>query len=126
MTKIRTFGCVALVIFGGLCALGVLKGKPLVSILFGMLAFLGVVFIVFPLRSRPLYSGWLKIAHSIGRIITTILLAVAYFTVITPAAVAKKIISGSPLPLKPDKKASSYWMSRSEPAQPRERFMKRF
>jgi hypothetical protein len=59
-------------------------------------------------------------------VVTGLMLTLAYFLVITPAAWLKRIFGGRPLPLKPDREASSYWVEREEAAQPRERFLKRF
>ena len=45
---------------------------------------------------------------------------------ITPVALIKRIFSGRPLPVKPDRDALSYWVARDEPVQPKERFLKRY
>jgi hypothetical protein len=57
---------------------------------------------------------------------TIMMLTLAYYFIITPAALLKRVFGGRPLPLKPDKNISSYWVTRKEPAQPREQFLKRF
>ena len=75
---------------------------------------------------EPVYRGWLKVAHFIGRTITLGILTLAYYLVITPFALAKRFFGGRPLPLKPDKAAGTYWVTRTEPAQPKERFLKRY
>lgn len=124
--NIRQFGGVAFVFFGCLCGLGIWSNKPIPTYLFGTLALLGLGFILLPLPLKPLYTGWLKVAHFVGRVITTIILALSYYLLITPAALIKRVFGGRPLALKPDKNASSYWVPRTEPAQPRERFLKRF
>ena len=124
--QIRKFGLVAFLFFGSLCALGIWRGKALPTYLFGFLWFLGTCFILFPARTKPIYAGWLKVAHFIGRALTTLMLTLAYFLVITPAALLKRIFGGRPLPLRPDKKASTYWVDRVEPVQPKERFSKRY
>jgi hypothetical protein len=124
--QIRKFGLVALLFFGCLSFMGFWTGKPLPTYLFGCLSILGFGFIVIPKPLKPIYSGWLKIAHFIGRAVTTVVLALAYYIVITPAALIKRIFGGTPLPTKPDKNAFSYWVTRAEPAQPKERFLKRF
>ena len=124
--EIRKFGAVALVFFGLLCALGVWKAKPIPIGLFGTLAFLGLCFLLIPGPMRPIHKGWLRVAHFIGKVVTTVLLIVAYYLVITPAAFLKRIFGGRPLPLKPDRSAATYWVERDEPAQSRERFLKRF
>jgi hypothetical protein len=43
----------------------------------------------------------------IGRVITTIILTLSYYLVITPAALIKRVFGGRPLPLKPDKNVFS-------------------
>jgi hypothetical protein len=62
----------------------------------------------------------------VGRLVNTLLLTLAYLLVITPAAWLKRLFGGRPLPVRPDRQASSYWVEREEPAQPRERYLKRF
>ena len=123
---IKKFGIIALVFFGVLCALGILTKKPVPTYLFGTLAFAGLCFILAPSKMKPVYSGWLKIAHFIGVVITAFILILTYYLVITPSALLKRLIGGAPIPVRPDKKASSYWVTRPEPAQPKERFLKRF
>jgi len=123
---IRRFGVIALVFFGILCGLGVWKAKPIPIGLFGTLAFLGLCFILLPEPMRPVHAGWLRVAHFIGRAVTVLLLTLAYYLVITPSALVKRVLGGRPLPLRPDPRASSYWVERPEPAQPKERFFKRF
>jgi len=106
---IRKFGLVALVFFGCLSALGLWKEKPLPFYLL-----------------RPVYVGWLKTAHFLGRVVTTLILTLDYYLVITPSALIKRLFGGAPLPVKPDKESSSYWVTRAEPAQPKERYIKRY
>ena len=123
---IRKFGLVALVFFGCLSALGLLKEKSLPFYLFGLLSIMGFGFLVIPKPLRPAYVGWLKVAHFIGRVFTTLVLMLAYYFVITPSALIKRLFGGAPLPVKPDKESSSYWVTRAEPAQPKERYIKRY
>jgi hypothetical protein len=72
------------------------------------------------------YRGWLKCANLIGKTVNVFMLTFAYFLVITPSAWLKRLFGGRPLPVRPDRKASTYWVEREEGAQPRERFLKRF
>ena len=123
---IRKFGLIALIFFGSLCALGIWREKLLPAYLFGALSLLGLGFILIPGQLEPIFAAWLKIAHLISRIVTTMVLALAYYLVITPSAMIKRILGGSPIAVKPDKEASSYWVDRPEPIQPKERFLKRY
>ena len=124
--QIRTFGLIAFLFFGCLSALGILTQKPLPTYLFGFLSMLGIGFIVLPNRLKPVYHGWLKTAHVIGRTITVLALVLTYYVIITPAALLKRVFGGRPISLKPDRNTSSYWVPRSEPAQPKDRFLKRY
>ena len=124
--EIRRFGLIALVFFGCLCGLGVWMKKPIPTYLFGALSILGLCFTLTPRRLSPVYGVWMKVAHFLGRLLTTLLLTLSYFAAITPTALIKRLFTGSPLPLKPDKEALSYWVARTEPSQPNERFLKRY
>ena len=123
---IRRFGIIALVFFGALCGLGFWTDKATPTYLFGFLSVLGCGFILIPTQLKPVYTVWLKIAHFLGKVVTTIVLTITYYVVITPAALLKRLFGGRPLPVKPDKNASSYWVTRTESAQPKERFIKRY
>lgn len=124
--EVRKFGLIALIFFGSLCALGIWKQKPVPIYLFGTLASLGLGFLLLPGPLRPVHAGWLRVAHFIGRAITVLVLSLAYYLVMTPAGLLKRIFGGRPLPTRPDPRVDSYWVDRTEPAQPRERFVKRF
>jgi hypothetical protein len=117
--EIRRFGAVAFVFFGCLCAAGIWFKKPVPVYFFG-------AFIAAPLPLRGVYRIWMKAAHFLGTLVTTLILALTYYLVITPAALIKRLAGGRPLPLKPDKQTESYWVTRAEPSQPRERFIKRY
>ena len=124
--EVRKFGLIVFLFFGALFALALWREKTILSCFFGTLWFLGVCFLVAPAPSRPLYAGWLRVAHFIGRALTTLLLALTYYLAVTPTAWLKRLFGGRPIKLKPDPDASTYWVDRPEPAQPLERFVKRF
>lgn len=124
--EIRKFGFVALVFFGCLSILGVLLERSLPTYLFGLLSAAGLGFVLFPFQLRPFYSLWVKMGHKLGRVVTTLILTLAYYLVITPSGLIKRIFGGAPLPTRPDRQVSSYWVSRPEPAQSKERFLKRY
>lgn len=123
---IRKFGIVALVFFGTLCAIGVWRQKMIVGSIFGSLGALGLGFVLLPEVLRPVYCAWLTVARIIGQIVTAGVLTLAYYLVITPSALIKRIFGGRPLPIRPDKNATTYWVDREEPLQPKDRFIKRY
>jgi len=124
--EIRKFGIIALLFFGALSALGFWMQKVFPSFFFGFLSLMGLGFILFPSVLRPVYSGWMKVAHFVGKVITAVILTLAYYLVITPSALIKRLFGGTPILLKFDKKAETYWVKRTETAQPKERFLKRY
>jgi len=124
--EIRRFGVIGFLFFGTLFAVAVLRDKTLAAYFFGPLAVLSIGFILMPVQLKPVYAGWLKIAHFIGSKVTILILTIFFYFVITPAALLKRIFGGRPLPVKPDPDAETYWVTRPEPAQPKERFPKRY
>ena len=125
-SEIRKFGLIAFLFFGCLGAIGIWREKAIITYFFCALSLLGMGLMLLPSPLSPLYKGWLKVAHFLVRIATALMLTLAYYLVITPSALIKRSISGRPLPVEPDKEASSYWVNRTEIAQPKERFMKRY
>jgi len=124
--QIRKFGLIALIFFGSLCFLGIWREKLLPAYLFGALSVIGLGFVLRPIQLKPVFLAWLKIAHFIGRVITTLMLTLTYFLAVTPTALIKRLFGSTPLPVKPDKKILSYWEARTESIQPKERYSKRY
>ncbi len=124
--EIRRFGAIGFFFFGSLCGLAVWREKELVIYLFGTLSVLGLSLLALPGPLSPIYRGWIRVAHFIGTTINAIVLSLVYYLVISPAGLMKRLIGGRPLPLKPDSRLNTYWVTRSEPAQPKERFRKRY
>jgi hypothetical protein len=124
--RIRIFGLIAFIFFGILCGLAIWKEKFLPTYLFGFLSVLGLGFITMPGPLKPVYNAWLRFAHFINRVITNLILILIYYLVITPSGLIKRLFGGKPLPVRPDKNISSYWVKRTEPAQSSDRFVKRY
>lgn len=124
--EVRNFGTVALVLFGAVFALSLGLSKPAAAVFFGCLAMTGAGLIAMPSRLMGVYKTWLKIAHTIGTVITMVVLTLGFYLVISPSAILKRIFGGRPLPLKPDRNAATYWVTRDELSQPKERYVKRY
>lgn len=124
--EIRKFGIICLIFFGSLAAIGLWRDRTWALCIFGLLALLGLGFLTIPSALAPVHSLWLKVAHAIGTAVTALFLTLAYYLVITPSAIIKRLVSGAPIAMKPDKAADTYWVDRKEPAQPKERFLKRY
>jgi hypothetical protein len=120
---IRKFGAVAFLFFGCLAFLLYFKHKSVLTYVFGFFSVTGLGLFLLPDPLKPVYMFWIKVTTFIGKIVTAIILTLAYYLVITPSALVKRCFGGRPLPMKPDPEASSYWVPRSEPMQPRHRFV---
>ena len=124
--EIRKFGLIALFFFGALMGFGIGFHRPLPTYLGGFLMGVGFALVILPGPLRPIYRIWLKVGRFVGQVVTTGVLVLAYYLVITPGGILKWVFGGRPIPLRPDKRSTSYWVPREEPAQPRERFSKRY
>lgn len=122
----RKFGTAALIFFGVLCGVSIWREREILVGFFGLAAVLGAGMAAFPGPLAPLHAGWLRVAHFVGTVITGVLMSVAYYVVITPAGLIKRMAGGRPLPMRPDRSVSTYWVDRDEAAQPKERFAKRY
>ena len=120
------FGLVVFVFFGFLCGIAAWKNKTITIYLFGSISALGIGFLLAPLKLSPLYNAWQGLALRISQIITSIILICIFYFVISPAGIIKRIISGPTLPIRPDKKITTYWVKRTEAAQSVEGFKRRF
>ena len=124
--EVRKFGGMALVFFGMLTAIAIWREKVVMTYFFGVLSSIGLGLLLLPGPLNPIYKGWLNVGHFIGRVMTVLVLTLAYYLVITPSALIKRLFGGRPIPIGPDKDASTYWVPRLEPAQSKDRFIKRY
>lgn len=123
---IRKFGAVGFLFFGVLAGVALWRQKPLPTYLFGSLALLLTAFCLFPAFLTPAYRAWMRAAHFIGTIFTAVILTLAYYLVVTPFGLVKRLLGDRLLAVKRDGQLPSYWVDREEAAQPRERFNKRY
>lgn len=123
---VRKFGIIAFIFFGCLSVIGFWTKKILPGYLFACLSILGAGFILIPSQLAPVYRRWIKLGLFLSAVVNTSILILSYYLVITPAAMIKRLFGGRPIPVRPDKDVKSYWVDRTEPSQPKERFTKRF
>lgn len=126
LRQIRRFGLAGVVVFGLLGGLGYWRAQAVPACFFSLLTLLCMGFLIVPARFAPIYVGWMKAAHLLGRYFTAFILSLTYYLVITPFGLVMRIFGKTALPVRQDKGVSSYWVARSEPVQPKERFFKRY
>ena len=76
----------------------------------GLLLF--VFGLTLPKALRTLYIGWMTLAFVLGFIVSTVLLVVFFFVVVTPIALLARCFGKDFLERKWDSKAASYWLPR--------------
>src|SRR5438046_418750 len=84
----------------------------------GLLLF--VVGLALPQCLKYIYIGWMTLAFVLGLIVSTVLLVVFFFMVVTPIALLARCFGKDFLARKWDAKASSYWLPKdhSRPKEP--------
>lgn len=98
---------------GVVCALW--QGGTIHYITFFFLA-TAIIFMTYTLvdveKLRPVYDGWMWVAHKINWVITTLVLGIMYFGVFSPVGIFFKIKGTDHLDRAIDKEAPSYWLER--------------
>lgn len=121
--EVRRFGLVLLVGFGLLGGLLFWWGRTGVAAglwIFGGLA--GAFALGLPRAAAPFHRGWMAVAHVLGRINGAILLALVYVFVVTPLALAFRLIGRDALRLRKRPGAATYWEPKPPPAGARSYF----
>ena len=61
---------------------------------------------------KVLFNYWMKVAHGIGLVVTTLILTAVFFIVFTPIALVLRIMGKDLLQLRDKNKKGSYWLKR--------------
>jgi hypothetical protein len=124
--ELRQFG---LMIGGALLLIGALllwRHRPAWPWLITPGVILFVLGLVAPLSLQKIYTVWMTLAFALGLIVSTILLTLFFFLVVTPIASAAKLFGKDFLSLRMDPFTKSYWSLRvvthSEPASYEQQF----
>lgn len=117
---LRQFGILALMVFGGLAALGwtqhAIFGLHLGEarqLTVAVLAIVGLFSlacsVIYPLGNRTLFVLLQTLTYPIGLVVSYLLLALLFFSVLGPTALVLRILRRRPIQLGFDPKATSYW-----------------
>lgn len=109
---LRKFGLVVGGVFLLLGGLFLFRNKPagpyflipgVVLVLFGFVA---------PRALKVVYIAWMSLALTMGLVVSTAILTIFYFLVITPLAIGGRLFGKDFLSEKLDPNANSYWLAR--------------
>jgi len=73
---------------------------------------LGVLGLVCPRSLKPVFIGWMAMALTLGTIVSTVLLTLLFYLVVTPTGLLARGFGQDFLSRKLDRQATSYWRSR--------------
>jgi hypothetical protein len=130
---LRQFGLIGVVAFSALAALvhyrlAVFAGLPEGAIrptslsLLGCAACCGLLAPLAPRGLKPLYLLMTLIGAPIGLVVTTVVMLMVYYVVITPIAVVFKVIGRDAMHRRFDASAPTYWIRRRPPESTRRYF----
>lgn len=108
----------ALVMTGGLGVIGtiaLLKGRPAAPYLLAIAGLFLILGILLPKSLRWPYALWMAFAFVLGQIVTTIILTLLFFVVMTPMGLLMRLFGKDFLQKRWKKvEVSSYWMHRKD------------
>jgi hypothetical protein len=113
---LRKFG---LTVGGVLALLGLwcwLRHKPAWPYLLTPAAPLLVLGLAWPASLRQVYLGWMAMALVLGLVVSTVLLTLFFYLVITPVGLLARLVGRDFLSRRLDPKAASYWLVRDRSA----------
>ena len=75
---------------------------------------------------RPGYKGWMKVAHLIGGVVTTVILGAVFFLLFAPIGLFFRLIGKDHLERKLDPLVKTYWHKRPQESFQKERYQQQF
>ena len=76
-----------------------------------LLALLAALGLAAPALLRPVYRTWMRFGHAMGRVTTPLILALAFFLVISPLGLLRRLLRRDPIERGFDRSAASYRIS---------------
>jgi hypothetical protein len=112
----RSFGILLLTACIALGLLGLYRDWPAALIAAWLLATgaLGLVTVIRPQALRPLLRAWVWFGHTLGKVVSPIILGILYFGLLTPIALIARALGRDELKLK-RRQVTSYWIERNPP-----------
>lgn len=110
--ELRQFGLVVGGVFGLLACWFWLRHKPFYPYLFiPAIPLLGLG-LVWPRSLKWVYLGWMGLAFLLGHLVSTALLVLFFFLVVTPLGLLARALGRDFLRRRWDRRAASYWLPR--------------
>jgi hypothetical protein len=111
----RSFALVFVAFFLLLGAVTWWKGRMYFPVFFVASAMVGIIGIFRPAWLTPFNRLWMRFAELLHRVVNPVVLAILFFAVITPFALAMRIFRKDPLHRLYEPALKSYWIKRDPP-----------
>ncbi len=113
--ELRLFGLLLLAFFALVAGIVYWRSESQLaaSALVGAGALLCVVYYAVPPWRRWIYLGWIYAAYPIGWCVSTLLLALVYYLVLTPVGLLMRLFRYDPMQKKREPDRPSYWQERA-------------
>jgi hypothetical protein len=120
---LRIFTLLFVLFAGGFGIAAYLKGSVLLAeILWAAAGVVGPVGLVFPRGVWPLYVAMTAVALPIGMVVSTILMILIYFLVLTPIGLVTRMFGYDSMGRRPTAARESYWVERKPEIETRRYF----
>jgi hypothetical protein len=113
--ELRRFGLTVGAVFALWGAWLVFRHKPLAPYPLGVGALLIGLGALGPAVLRPIYVAWMALAFALGWVVSTILLTLFFYLVVTPIGLLARALGQDFLDRRWDLAASTYWRPRRKP-----------
>ena len=112
--QLRQFAGLFLVVFGGLGTLSYFDDKPLLvsQILWGLSAVVGITGLLLPPLVRPVYVVMMAVALPIGFVVSSVLMVVIYYLILTPIGLAMRLFGYDSMRRRSRDGVKSFWIAR--------------
>lgn len=122
--QLRQFAVMFLIFIGGLGTVLYFRGKPLVvsEVLWNLAWIVGLVGLVFPPLVRPVYVAMMAVALPIGFVVSTILMLIIYYLILTPIGLVMRLFGYDPMRMRPAAGQESFWIERPQASDVRRYF----
>jgi hypothetical protein len=113
--ELRKFGLLVGFAFAVLAAWLGWRGKaayPFLAIPGGLLIVTGLFF---PKGLRTVFIGWMSLAFVLGLVVSTLLLTLFFYFVLTPVGLVARLVGNDFLMRKFEPQSQSYWIMRKAP-----------
>jgi hypothetical protein len=112
--QLRQFAVLFLIFIGGLGTVLYFKGKPLLvsEILWNLSWVVCLAGLIYPPLVRPVYVAMMAVALPIGFVVSTILLVIIYYLILTPIGLAMRLFGYDPMRMRRVVGTGSLWIER--------------